>query len=144
MLKHPPSTLPGCEHRRRLASQFITALTTFYSPGNTRVAVSEPGPASGKPRTTRDGASLAARWERDFVPRRQDGWRGQWTPTTASPPSQRVALLQMKPWQFISAPEVFSYDVAADGKRSLINARLDESNAAPGAENSPNNDSWFG
>jgi hypothetical protein len=55
-----------------------------------------------------------------------------------------VALLQMKPWQFISAPEVFSYDVAADGKRSLINARLDESNAAPGAENSPNNDSWFG
>jgi Tol biopolymer transport system component len=46
----------------------------------------------------------------------------------AGPPS---ALFQTHMRQRISSPDVFSYDVTADGQKFLINTRMDETNAAP-------------
>ena len=42
-----------------------------------------------------------------------------------------VMLFQAHPRQFISAMELVSYDVSADGQRFLINTKVDEPNAAP-------------
>jgi len=42
-----------------------------------------------------------------------------------------VALFQTHRRQPISAQDVFSYDVTADGQRFLINTKMDEANAAP-------------
>jgi Tol biopolymer transport system component len=46
----------------------------------------------------------------------------------SSPP---VALFQTHRRQPVSAQDVFSYDVTADGQRFLINTKVDEANAAP-------------
>ena len=46
----------------------------------------------------------------------------------AGPPS---APFQTRMRQRISSPDVFSCDVTADGQKFLINARMDETNAAP-------------
>ena len=45
--------------------------------------------------------------------------------------SSPVALFQTHRRQAVSAQDVFSYDVTADGQRFLINTRMDEANAAP-------------
>jgi len=42
-----------------------------------------------------------------------------------------VALFQTHRRQPVSAQDVFSYDVTADGQRFLINTKVDEANAAP-------------
>jgi hypothetical protein len=42
-----------------------------------------------------------------------------------------VALFQTHIRQPISAQDVFSYDVTADGQKFLINTKVDEPNAAP-------------
>jgi Tol biopolymer transport system component len=42
-----------------------------------------------------------------------------------------VALFQTHASQLISSQDVFSYDVAADGQRFLINTKVDEPNTAP-------------
>jgi hypothetical protein len=42
-----------------------------------------------------------------------------------------VSLFQTHTRQPISSQDVFSYDVAADGQKFLINTRVDEPNAAP-------------
>jgi hypothetical protein len=42
-----------------------------------------------------------------------------------------VALFQTHRRQPISAQDVFSYDVSADGQRFLIITKVDEANAAP-------------
>ena len=46
----------------------------------------------------------------------------------AGPP---VVLFHTHLRQPISAQDVFSYDVSGDGQRSLVNARVDETNGAP-------------
>ena len=46
----------------------------------------------------------------------------------AGPPT---TLFQTRRRQPISAMDFFSYDVSADGKKFLINTKVDESNAAP-------------
>jgi hypothetical protein len=42
-----------------------------------------------------------------------------------------VALFQTHRRQQVSAQDVFSYDVNADGQKFLINTKVDEANAAP-------------
>jgi hypothetical protein len=42
-----------------------------------------------------------------------------------------VALFQTRPHQPISAQDVVSYDVTADGQKFLVNTKVDEPNPVP-------------
>jgi serine/threonine protein kinase len=96
-------------------------VSPFPNP-NSRWQVSRGG---GEPRWRRDGKELfylAADGKLMSVPVKTAA-----TFEAGSP----VALFQTHMRQPISAQDLFSYDVAADGQKFLINTKVDEPNAAP-------------
>jgi eukaryotic-like serine/threonine-protein kinase len=93
-----------------------------FPSGTSKWQVSRGG---GEPRWRRDGKELfylSAEGKMMAVPVRMG------TSFEAGPP---VALFQTHMRQPISAQDVFSYDVAGDGQKFLINTKVDEPNAAP-------------
>jgi serine/threonine protein kinase/Tol biopolymer transport system component len=79
-----------------------------------------------EPRWRRDGKELfylSAEGKMMAVPIKASGGNFE-----AGPP---VTLFQTKTRQAISALEVVSYDVSADGQKFLVNTKVDEPNAAP-------------
>jgi eukaryotic-like serine/threonine-protein kinase len=93
-----------------------------FPSGTSKWQVSRGG---GEPRWRRDGNELfyvSAEGKMMGVPVRMG---------TTFEAGQAVTLFQTHMRQPISAQDVFSYDVTADGQRFLVNTKVDTPNSAP-------------